>query len=280
MATRVEEAYSERDQTVDAKGNVTEIEIPYFVFGASDEDAALSAARSTAAGKSVRGMNLDSVEVVERINADTWKVKAIFAEEDDGTDDDIEDDGEEETVSFAFDTGGGTMHRSQSLKTVGKFPNDAPDFNGAIEVDNEGNVNGVDVTMPVLNFTETHTMAGSRVTTSYKKTIASLTGTVNRGSFRGFAAGEVLFLGASGTKRSKKLSAPWEITFRFAVSPNQSSLEVGKLKVSGKKGWNYLWVRYADKVAENKKNVIKEPVAAYVEQVYPEGDFGNLGLGM
>lgn len=280
MATRVEEAYSERDQTVDSKGNVTEIEIPYFVFGAADEDAALSAARSTAAGKSVRGMLLDSVEVVERINADTWKVKAIFAEEEDGTDDDIEDDGEEETVSFAFDTGGGTMHRNQSLKTVSKAPNDAPDFNGAIEVDNEGNVNGVDVTMPVLNFTETHTMSGTRVTTSYKKNIAALTGTVNRSSFRGFAAGEVLFLGASGSKRSKKASAPWEITFRFAVSPNQSSVSVGKLKVSNKKGWNYLWVRYADKVADNKKNVIKEPVAAYVEQVYPEGDFGNLGLGM
>ena len=280
MATRVEEAYSERDQTVDSKGNVTEIEIPYFVFGAADEDAALSAARSTAAGKSVRGMLLDSVEVVERINADTWKVKAIFAEEEDGTDDDIEDDGEDETVSFAFDTGGGTMHRNQSLKTVSKAPNDAPDFNGAIEVDNEGNVNGVDVTMPVLNFTETHTMSGTRVTTSYKKNIAALTGTVNRSSFRGFAAGEVLFLGASGSKRSKKASAPWEITFRFAVSPNQSSVSVGKLKVSNKKGWNYLWVRYADKVADNKKNVIKEPVAAYVEQVYPEGDFGNLGLGM
>ena len=28
-ATRVEEAYSERDQTVNAKGEVTEIEIPY-----------------------------------------------------------------------------------------------------------------------------------------------------------------------------------------------------------------------------------------------------------
>ena len=146
--------------------------------------------------------------------------------------------------------------------------------------DNEGNVNGVDVTMPVLNFPETHTMAGSRVTTSYKKSVAALTGTVNRSSFRGFAAGEVLFLGASGQKRSKKASAPWEITFRFAVSPNQSSLSVGKLKVSNKKGWDYLWVRYADKVADNKKNVIKEPVAAYVEQVYPEGDFGNLGLGM
>ena len=278
MATRVEEAYSERDQTINAKGEVTEIEIPYLVFEAADEDAALAAARTKAASRTVSGMVLDEVEVTERVNGTTWKVKAIFKDED--SDDPDEPDEDEETTSFAFDTGGGTMHRNQSLKTVSKVPNDAPDFNGAIEVDNEGNVNGVDVTMPVLNFTETHTMNGSRVTTSYKKTVAALTGTVNSSGFRGFSAGEVLFLGASGTKRSKKPNAPWEITFRFAVSPNQSSLQVGKLKVSNKRGWDYLWVRYADKVAENKKNVIKEPVAAYVEQVYPEGDFGNLGLGM
>ena len=133
--------------------------------------------------------------------------------------------------------------------------------------------------MPVLNFTETHTINGGRVTTSYKKTIGSLTGTVNKSGFRGFSAGEVLFLGASGTKRSKKYSAPWEITFRFALSPNQTGLKVGDITVSSKIGWNYLWVRYANKVAENKKNVIKKPIAAYVEQVYPEGDFGNLGIG-
>nr|DAL88235.1 MAG TPA: hypothetical protein [Caudoviricetes sp.] len=278
MATRVEEAYSERDQTINAKGEVTEIEIPYLVFEAADEDAALAAARTKAASRTVSGMVLDEVEVTERVNKDTWKVKAIYKDVD--SDDPDEPDEDEETTSFAFDTGGGTMHRNQSIKTVSKVPNDAPDFNGAIEVDNEGNVNGVDVTMPVLNFTETHTMNGSRVTTSYKKTVAALTGTVNSSGFRGFSAGEVLFLGASGTKRSKRPNAPWEITFRFAVSPNQSSLQVGKLKVSNKRGWDYLWVRYADKVAENRKNVIKEPVAAYVEQVYPTGDFGNLGLGM
>ena len=278
MATRVEEAYSERDQTINAKGEVTEIEIPYLVFEAADEDAALAAARTKAASRTVSGMVLDELEVTERVNKDTWKVKAIYKDED--SDDPDEPDEDEETTSFAFDTGGGTMHRNQSLKTVSKVPNDAPDFNGAIEVDNEGNVNGVDVTMPVLNFTETHTMNGSRVTTSYKKTVAALPGTVNSSGLRGFSAGGVLFLGASGTKRSKKPNAPWEITFRFAVSPNQSSLQVGKLKVPNKKGWDYLWVRYADKVAENRKNVIKEPVAAYVEQVYPTGDFGNLGLGM
>ena len=147
MAARVEEAYSERDQTVNAKGEVTEIEIPYLVFGAEDEDAALSAARSKAASHSISGMVLDSLEVTERINDDTWKVKAIYEAEDGETPDNPDTD--DETSSFAFDTGGGTMHRNQSLKTVAKVPNDAPDFNGAIEVDNEGNVNGVDVTMPV-----------------------------------------------------------------------------------------------------------------------------------
>ena len=56
MSTRVEEAYGERDQRVDAKGNVTEIEIPYIVFEASDEDAALSAARSAVVGRLIKGM--------------------------------------------------------------------------------------------------------------------------------------------------------------------------------------------------------------------------------
>lgn len=277
MATaRVEEAYGEREETINAKGDVTEVEIPYLVFGVADESAALAAARPKV--KTVGGMTLESIEVVERINGDTWKVKAVYEADEDGESSDT-DIGDEDASVFAFDTGGGTMHLNQSIKTDGKYPNDAPDFAGAIEVDNEGNVNGVDVTMPVLNFTETHVMAGSRVSTSYKKTIAALTGTVNRSSFRGFFAGEVLFLGASGTKRSKKSSAPWEITFRFAVSPNKSGLKVGDIQVSRKYGWDYLWVRYADKVAEGGKNVVKKPVAAYVEQVYPEGDFGNLGLG-
>lgn len=277
MATaRVEEAYGEREETINAKGDVTEVEIPYLVFGVADESAALAAARPKV--KTVGGMTLESIEVVERINGDTWKVKAVYEADEDGESSDT-DIGDEDASVFAFDTGGGTMHLNQSIKTDGKYPNDAPDFAGAIEVDNEGNVNGVDVTMPVLNFTETHVMAGSRVSTSYKKTIAALTGTVNRSSFRGFSAGEVLFLGASGTKRSKKSSAPWEITFRFAVSPNKSGLKVGDIQVSRKYGWDYLWVRYADKVAEGGKNVVKKPVAAYVEQVYPEGDFGNLGLG-
>ena len=53
--------------------------------------------------------------------------------------------------SFAFDTGGGSKHVNQSIATVSKTPSDAPDYGGAISVDSEGNVNGIDITMPVMN---------------------------------------------------------------------------------------------------------------------------------
>ena len=99
---RVEEAYTERDETIDAKGNVTEIEIPYFVFGVSDESAALAAAKPKV--KAVRGMTLESIETVERVNDTTWKVKAVYEADEGGGESDT-DAGEEDQTMFAFDTG-------------------------------------------------------------------------------------------------------------------------------------------------------------------------------
>lgn len=278
MAQRMQECYREREQSIDSDGDLKEVEIPYFVFEASDENSALSFARLNA--PNISGMSLDSVEIDERVSKDIWRVRIIYAKDDSGgTTTDPTNPESEDNSSFAFDTGGGTMHLNQSIRTSGKYPEDAPDFKGAIAVDNDGNVNGIDVTMPVLNFTETHTFESSKVTNAYKKTVASLTGSVNNAAFRGFEAGEVLFLGASGSKQSKSSKAKWEITFRFAVSPNKSSFEVGGIQVASKKGWEYLWARYGSEESEDKKSVIKKPTSVYVEEVYPEGNFANLGLG-
>jgi len=71
------------------------------------------------------------------------------------------------------------------------------------------------------------------VTPAYKTTLFALTGTVNSGAFEGFAAGEVLFLGASGSKRGEE---DWEITYRFAASPNATDIQVGHIVVAAKKG--------------------------------------------
>jgi len=83
-------------------------------------------------------------------------------------------------------------------------------------------------------------------------------------------------LGASGSKRGQE---DWEITFRFAASPNVTGLVIGDIRGINKKGWEYLWVRYTDDEDAAAKTLVKRPIAAYVEQVYPYGDFSGLGIG-
>ena len=103
-----------------------------------------------------------------------------------------------------------------------------------------------------------------------------LTGRVNSAPYKGFQAGECLFLGASGSKRGEE---DWEISFRFAASPNKTGLSVGDIGGIDKKGWEYLWVRYADAEDPAAKSIVKRPAAVYVEQVYEYGDFSGLGIG-
>ncbi len=169
-----------------------------------------------------------------------------------------------------------TQHITQSLQTIvkkAKPGETAPDFKQAIGVTTE-EVEGVDITVPVYSFAETHYIANSLVTGAYKLTLFALTGKVNNATFKGFAAGEVLFLGASGSKRGDD---EWEITFRFAASPNVTGMTVGDITGVDKKGWEYLWVRYTD--AEDAKVLVKQPAAVYVEKVYESGDFSGLGIG-
>ncbi len=47
-----------------------------------------------------------------------------------------------------------------------------------------------------------------------------------------------------------------------------------------KRGWDYLWVRYADVEDPTAKMLVQRPMAVYVEQVYPYRDFSGLGIGV
>jgi hypothetical protein len=175
--------------------------------------------------------------------------------------------------SFSFDTGGGTAHVSNAISTVARYPSNAPDCQGAIGISGDS-VEGVDITVPVYNFSETHYLPAASISGGYKATLFNLTGKVNAGSFKGFAAGEVLFLGASGSQRGNE---DWEISYKFAASPNKTGLSVGPLTGIAKGGWQHLWVLYSSAVDQNA--LIKRPIAAYVEQVYWPADFSLLGIG-
>ncbi|MBC7326197.1 MAG: hypothetical protein H5T99_12950, partial [Moorella sp. (in: Bacteria)] len=69
------------------------------------------------------------------------------------------------------------------------------------------------------------------------------------------------------------------ITFKFAASPNKTNITIGDITGIAKKGWEYLWVLYEDAEDTNAQRLVKRPVAAFVEQVYPYGDFSQLGIG-
>jgi hypothetical protein len=253
----------------------------YTITGTADEAEALAALKSVAP-TTLHGMKRQPV-TVEPVHVDTtnpdkciWTGTVNYAPFDPP---EVPVPPETGDSTFSFETSGGTQHITQSLQTVGSYPpGTAPNFRGAIGVTHD-NVEGVDITVPVYNFSETHYLSAATVTTAYKGTLFQLTGKVNSGAFRGMEAGECLFLGASGSRRGTGPDEDWEITFRFAGSPNRTGITVGPISGIAKKGWEYLWVRYADAEDAGSNTLVKQPVAAYVEKVYEDGNFAALGIG-
>ena len=177
----------------------------------------------------------------------------------------------------SFDTTGGTQHKTQA-EAESRFGNNAPDQQRAIGVDSNG-VNGVDIVVPQLSWQESYDVPNSYVTSAWIRGVAGVTGTTNNAAFRGFEAGEVLFLGCSGSQEwdDQKGSGPWSLSFRFAASQNVTGQTIGDITGISKKGHEYLWVRYEDAVSSN--SLLKKPRAVYVNKVYKDSNFSTLGIG-
>lgn len=190
--------------------------------------------------------------------------------------------------SRSFDTTGGTQHITQSrapfLNSFNfpywekRYPDDAPNCKGAIGVDENG-VNGVDIVVPQLQWTESYDVPSDYVTDNYIRKVAGLTGTVNLNKFRGFETGEVLFTGCTGSHEwdTQKGDGPWSLAFKFIASPNVNNQTIGDITGIAKNGHDYLWVRYESKTDGNA--LIKSPSAVYLNRVYEYKNFSDLGIG-
>lgn len=249
--------------------------IRFLVAGATTEAEALAALKADSPSTVVtadRTLVRLHRYLEERVDETTWIGRCTYGRPDKG-------ESTSPDHSYTFDTTGGTRHITQSLATVATYgPNASSQLGGAIGFDGQ-NVQGCDITVPVYQFSEVHGFDADDVTQAYKIAVMELTGRVNNATFRGFAAGEVLFLGASGSRRGTLADDPWEITFHFAASKNRTGLSVGSITGIAKNGWHYLWVQYGEDVDTTANVLVKKPVAAYVEKVYDDGDFSALGLG-
>lgn len=242
-----------------------------MIYGSDDEAAVLQALTDDAPSSiTVEGFTwYRSTRSVEQVGPLLWEGEVEYAP---ATQDPVENESR-----YTFETGGGTQHITQSLQTIASYAlpaETAPDFSGAIGVGRDS-IEGVDIIKPDFSFSETHWKSDAFVTDAYKQTLFDLTGRVNGDTFKGFEAGEVLFLGASGSRTGADL---WELTFNFRASKNETALTIGGITIAAKKGWEYLWFRYREKEDAAAKMIVREPLAAYVEQVYEEGNFASIGI--
>jgi hypothetical protein len=249
-------------------------EVTYTIFDAAADADALAELLATAPATH-QGMDRDDEECeVELIRGleNIWIGNARYAadEGDSGGSTPIVTG----TNSYRFETRGGTQHITQSLGTA-RYGT-APDVGGAIGATADS-VEGTDITVPIYSFSETHAIPAADVTNAYKGFLVALTGRTNNASFRGLAAGECLFLGASGSYDQG--DDQWLIDFAFAGSPNLTGLTVGDITGIAKNGWHYLWTRYEAVEDTTNDLLIRKPLGVYVEKVYRDGDFSGLGIG-
>ena len=275
----VQQAFESTRLATDADGAPTSEELVYVVRGAHEEaDAIAAVLREAPKKRHDKALSLTDVRIDERVAEDAWRVNVVYAaavgEDDDG-------DGED-PFEYTFDTGGGTRRVCVADEHLGDFApagETALDFDGAIGVDSDGNVGGVELVMPQPGFTESVNVEKRRFTPKYKRTLIEMTGTVNDAKFRGFAAGEVLFDGAS----AQRSGGMWRVTFRFSVSKNTGDdFKVGDIVIGKKEGWDYLWFSYVDAEQKDEQGkvvaVVRRPVAAHLERVYPRADFRRLKI--
>jgi hypothetical protein len=251
----------------------------YKVFGTADDTVLHSEinAQVSAYGRYWQYPGVPSMQLmaesysVSFLGDNAWQVTINYSK--DGA-----EDGEAPLKrARSFDTTGGTQHMTQA-NAESRYGANAPDQKKAIGVDSNG-VNGVDVVVPQLQWQESYDVPNAYVTSGWIRGVAGVTGTTNNAAFRGFEAGEVLFVGCSGSQEwdDQKGRGPWSLSFRFVASKNVTGETIGDITGVAKKGHEYLWVRYEDAVDSNV--LLKKPKAVYVNKVYKESDFSALGIG-
>jgi hypothetical protein len=264
----------ERTITRDKDGIPTAKTVQYLIHGAASEEEAFALLQSTTPGY-LDNLKINEYETNEVKGSGAFTYDVNYTKMSDAEYGDLTGTGTSE--KYSFDTSGGTATMKQALDVSEKHSSLAttPDMEKGINWDGE-QFNGVDIVVSNIVEGRSHTVRKNRFTTDYKRKLAELTGTVNNASFKGWNAGEVLFLGASASDTDDDYV---EINFKFAISPNETNLSYADFTINNKKGWEYVWAYYDQKNEENKP-VLPKAIAVYVCKTYKEEDFSQLGIGV
>ena len=162
-------------------------------------------------------------------------------------------------------------------KSTQRFPSTAKDYNNAINVNSDGQVEGVDTIIPGLSITVTQRMAGASLTPTYALAVANLVGKYNNSTFMGvFPMGSIQFIGGDAAL-SFAINNPFEggpaltpqdreLSFEFLYSPNLTGITIGSITGINKLGHQYMWIDWESAIVSSR--AVRRPLAVYVQDLY------------
>jgi hypothetical protein len=177
--------------------------------------------------------------------------------------------------SFSIDEE--TVHITNALAHVKSYAasGTAPDHKGAINVQPDGAVDGTDVGVPSLTWSETLNLPYAAFGPTYLNILRNTVGCWNATAFRVWQPGELLLRKVSGKPAGL---AYVQIDFTFAESKNTANFSVGAITGIDKLGWDYGWTEYEMTEDETANRGVSRPLAYHVERIRYSADFHALLL--
>jgi hypothetical protein len=173
------------------------------------------------------------------------------------------------TYRLNYDTTGGTLRVTHSKAMRAKYGDNAPDTR-AIGA-HDGQIDGADIVIPALKLTWTFRHPLGAMPISRIKQLAQYTGYTNSDAWMTFEAGELLYLGSTGSQGSDTEA---DVAYNFAASQNAVGLTIGDIAGIAKKGHDYLDVIWMDEVVGGADT--KKAKYVYTHRVYDETSFQTL----
>lgn len=219
-------------------------------------------------------LELDSIEL-NQISDGRWKVELNYILPQGQL-----TGGGGEYVKLSFSTKGNNIKITNSLQVMsadlatGIGLADVPDTGNLIGVTKDS-VEGATVQGKGFNFEVTAYFESTIANFGYMNTIYHLSPSMNDAAMFGFAAGELLFLGMSG---SATLYRRVPITFEFVASPNINGEADPGFPVLFALGHDIIDYRYYDTGDDVAGVLVKRPLTRYVHRVHPLRNLNLLGI--
>jgi hypothetical protein len=184
---------------------------------------------------------------------------------------------------LSFDISGLQQKITQSLSTISSYMSPSataagktkPNFKGAINVSQDGQIDGTDINIPMLTYSIKASYTNTQMSQSFVQTIVSCVGSPNLTTYRGYVPGQLLLTSAAGVQRS---DTNWDINYKFAVGKPIVNATIGDITGINCDGWDFLWVYYEDTQDSATNRCHKVPVSVYVERILTRAEYAGLNI--